>query len=94
MKNKKHIMVCASRFLASLEMTARQKERKKRFSAAKPPKNAPLYHMSRVIPNAVRNLLKPLQVDYFTSLSRRAENKGIRENLQMRSFSTKGIREN
>ena len=61
-------MVCANRFLASLEMTAKHKK-KKHLAAASPPLNAPLSHMQHVIPNAVRNLLKPLQVNNFTSFS-------------------------
>jgi len=73
-------MVCADRFafgepfgvlasssLTAFEMTARKKERKKRLSAAKPPINAPLSHTSRVMSTGGRHLLRPLQVDYFTS---------------------------
>jgi len=97
MKNKKLIMVCASRFafgghfgvlasrsLTAFEMTAKQKK-KKHLAAAKPPLNAPLSHMQHVISNAVRDLavrklLKPLQVNNFTSL------------LFPYSFNNKGIR--
>ena len=43
---------------------------KKHLAAAKPPLNAPLSQMLHVIPNAVRNLLKPLQVNNFTSLNK------------------------
>ena len=58
MKNQKHIMVYDSRFLASLEMTAKQKEKKKAFSSGEAAAKRPrLSHVDRVIPNAVRNLL-------------------------------------
>ena len=69
MKNKKHIMVCVSRFLASLEMTAKFKDREKRLAAAKPPLNAPFSHMQRVMSTEGRHLLKPLQVNNFPFLS-------------------------
>jgi len=53
-------MVYDVRFLASLEMTVKQKEKKNAFSggevAAK--RHSCLSHVTRVIPNAVRNLLK------------------------------------
>ena len=55
-------MVYDGRFLASLEMTAKQKEKKKKkafssgFAAAKRPR---LSHVDRFIPNAVRNLRTP-----------------------------------
>ena len=69
-KNQKHIMVYDGRFLASLEMTAKKKGKKKAFgggdAAAKRPR---LSHAARVIPNAVRNLLKQLQVNDFLCLS-------------------------
>jgi len=40
-------MVFVSRFLASLEMTAKQKKRKKRLAAAKPSLNASFSHTKR-----------------------------------------------
>ena len=70
-------MVCASRFLASLEMTTKLKKRKERLAAAKPPPNAPFSDMQRVTCAAQsasmstegRHLLKPLQINNFTCLS-------------------------
>ena len=85
MKNKKHlcrasakhIMVCVSRFLASLEMTVKFKDMEKRLAAASPPLNAPFFHMQRVTCAAQsasmstegKHLLKPLQVNNFPFLS-------------------------
>jgi hypothetical protein len=60
MKNKKHIMVCNGRFLASLEKTAISGG----FSAA----NRPFSHTQRVMSNKVKHLLKPLQVNNFICL--------------------------
>ena len=71
-------MVYASRFgfaepfgvLASLEMTTKLKERKKRLAAAKPPKNAPLFSTSSVMSTEGRHLLKPIIIRYIIFLLR------------------------
>ena len=78
MRNKKNIMVRESRFdcvepfgvLSSLEMTAKQKEKEKAFSGGEAAAKRPcLSHAARVIPNAVRNLFKQLQVNDFSCLN-------------------------
>ena len=70
MKNQKHIMVYDDRFLASLEMTAKQKEKKKAFSGGEAAaKSYRLSQAARVIPNEVRNLLKQLQANDFLFLN-------------------------
>lgn len=69
-------MVCAGRFdyagsvgvLASLSMTVKQKERKKRISAANMPMHAFFPQTQCVISPEGRHLLKPLQAFHFTLL--------------------------
>ena len=58
-----------NRCLPAVDMTAKQKGRKKRLAAASPPLNVPFSHTQRVMSTAGRHLLQPLQVTNFTCLS-------------------------
>jgi len=65
MKNKKHIIVCVSRFLALLEMTAMQKGREKRLAAAKPPLNALSHQAKRHVERSETSFSNSLQFNNF-----------------------------
>ena len=62
------IVVCSGRFLASLEMTVKRKERKKRLAAAKLPPNTSFSHTQRVMSTEGRHRLKMFVIVLMISL--------------------------